>query len=151
MNAGEIIQRWHQFGDGQRASKFFICLNDATNQDPAVLVITTSVQKDWRRGETGCFHHPFESYYVIQPGKVDWFDHLTFVRLDRRWLFTATDILKESFVQRNYTVVATLSEQTLNTIIKCFCSSPDIDQKTKDMVEVSRKARQRARQKEDSL
>lgn len=150
MNAGEIIQRWHQFEDGERANKFFICLNDATDEDPAVLVVTTSVQKDWRKAQMGCFHHSFETYYVIQPGKVDWFDHLTFVRLDRRWLFTTADILKESLVQRNYTVVGLVSEQTLNAVIKCFGRSPDIDQKTWDIVEASRKSRQQAGKGETS-
>ena len=150
MNAGEIVQRWHQFEDGTHASKFFICLNDLVDESPAVLVITTSVQKDWRREQSGCVHHQFESYYAIQPGKLDWFDHLTFVRLNRRWLFTPADIVREGLAQRNFTTVATIREQTLSAIIKCFLGSPDIDQDTKDIVVASRKARQQARAKETS-
>ena len=145
MKAGEVIQRWHQFDDGQRAEKLFICLNDADDTNPAVLVITTSVQRQGQASGAGCAHYQFGTYYVIHPSQADWFKRLTFVQLHRRWLFPVTEVLKESLVKRNWTLVGMVSEQTLNGIIKCFDSSPDIDQLTKDIVQASRKARQLAK------
>ena len=142
MKAGEIIQRWHQFNNGECADKLFICLNDADDKNPAVLVITTSVQRQGQNSGAGCSHYQYGTYYVIHPSQADCFKRLTFVQLHRRWLFSVADILKESLVKRNYVTIGTVSEQTLNAIIKCFDSSPDIDQLTRDIVQASRKARQ---------
>lgn len=141
MNAGDIIKRWQKFEDDSYADKLFICLSDVTEERTGVFVKTTSVRKNWRVGEAGCFQHNVETYYVVQPNKVDWFPQVTFVQFYRAWLYTQKEILTEALTNRNYEQKGRVSEQTLSAIINCFKTSPDISQEIKDIVEQSRKAR----------
>ena len=145
MNAGEVIKRWEQFPDGGSAQKYFISLNETTEKQPSIFVITTSRRNDWRVGESGCFHQHKGSYFIIRPNKLDFFPQLTFVQLHRAWAYTQMEILQEGLCKRNFESVGQISEQTLNAIINCFLKSDDIEGWQKAIVIAAQKSKRGSR------
>jgi hypothetical protein len=122
MKRGEIIfSRNYKFSDGTITKKFLIVLNEATSNNPHLLLLTTSQQ--WKRNTSpGCYAK--ENYFVIQENN-DWFDKNTWVLFDPIIEYNFRKELEEHFKQ-NLESKAFLKQETIRAIINCLKQSDDI-------------------------
>ena len=131
---GDIIRcpRYYFEDDGTRTPKFLIVLNEPSDQEPYLLVLTTSQQ--WKRiSREGC--HPQKGYYVLKRG-VDWFD------TEWTWImFNQPDVIEilksnyQDWMTKNEAVkMATLSSVNYKKLTDCLQNSPDVSHFVRGLV-----------------
>jgi len=119
MKKGEVAYcPRYQFANGTVSDKLLINLNNPLDQDPYLVLLTTSKQK-FRKNNPGC--HSAQGYYLISKD-VDFFNEDTWVLFHTLREFTLKDELKESW-SNNLKIMQPLKDTTLRAIINCLKQS----------------------------
>lgn len=123
MNRGEVLfRRQFEFESGATANKLLIKLNNPSEKDPILVVLTTSKSK-WRKANPGC--HSKDNYFFIEKDK-DIFNEPTWILFEAITAVEQMEFLKWGLSERNLESKGCLKEVTINAIINCMKQSLDI-------------------------
>lgn len=123
MKRGEVFfRRQFQFPNGTKADKLLIALNDLSDTDPLLAVLTTS--QPWtRNADHGCYSS--DNYFTIRKGS-DLFPDLTWVLFTPLVTLDSRQILQWGLAERNLETIGHLKPDIIRVILNCIQNSPDI-------------------------
>ena len=126
MQKGEVIFCPHYiFPDGEEGKKLVVNLNNPSQGEPYLLLLTTSKRKS-KIESAGCYSH--KGYYVIPAGSDLFTTDYTWILFWTLHEFSLEEELRESW-NSNFQTVGILKPQTINAIISCIKNSSYINAK----------------------
>jgi hypothetical protein len=126
MKKGTVLLHHNfKFEDGEVKSKYLILLNDFTQGQNLLMVLTTSNQRRYPY-EQGC-HSDRNTFVITETEEKDIFKKRTWVQIDRINEFDVKELMQKSF-EKNVEIKGVLKEHIIRGIINCTMRIKDISE-----------------------
>ena len=112
-----LFDKSFRFNDGTIGEKLFIVLNNPKQNEPYLVVKTTSQQDRYKNYKYGC-NSELQIFYI--PAGQDNFSKDTFIQLNYIYAYSLKNMLSKSMITKTLEFKEKIADSTARQLLKCL-------------------------------